>query len=437
MAFPDLRTHRFLTLCLAAPFAAWCAKPLPSPTKRFEAALHRLGLYESKLLPTGCLSWKSTPFGKDSLRFDPVIAPKKTCEDLRAKDSWILPLDGTEPLLVAGSDQGLRVSLEEIEELAESDPAELEDHGVRAGRESEPGPFVGTTEEDGNMIDVILAGGGGAIRKTRAVKIVGISRNWTYFDPWEHITHGEVSSFQGDLPPRREGPTDSATVFELRLDGLRMGGTVLSPVGIRPNTGLEAFPDSVWKDSLVAPLGKALCALAPDRSVRIVVHPDLPFSLLSGVLRTAAGAGRTEVQLAIGPLAPFAVELLQRRPGGRLPTTWLAHSCDSAGSDVLASVGPDSTVVWKDLVAGRPKYQGLVVGASDTLTPKESDSLGGIIRSALGKPGGRWMGVLVEPEVRISRLGQVATLVPKGRRIALYGAFRGRTRLAAACPDRR
>lgn len=50
--------------------------------------------------PMRCVDWRTTPVGKDSVRFIPSVAAIHECRLLRIQDEWIVPRAGGEPVFV-------------------------------------------------------------------------------------------------------------------------------------------------------------------------------------------------------------------------------------------------------------------------------------------------------------------------------------------------
>ncbi|MBK9576217.1 MAG: hypothetical protein IPK50_23850 [Fibrobacterota bacterium] len=411
-------------LLLLTECPAWSAKPVLDPAGKFQSLLKQAGIYESRLLPKGCLTWKQTPLGKDSVRLDPILAKKSACAHLRAEDSWIMPLDGTSPVLLGGSGHDLRIPLDLV--VTSGQPSVLE------GKEPIPGQF----KEDTAFVDVILAGGGGSrrIQMTRNVVRIAQSASWGYINAWKKITRGETTRL---FKKAINFPSDSSNPrlnLKVLPDGIWFDATLRVPLLRDPSTGREHLPDSAWKDSLIGPLVSESCNFRPGAAIGIEIDPDVEFSLLASVLRTLVSTGHQEAHLTIAGRPGFEVELMQPQSGQWGVLSWPSHSCDSAGTDLLLSTSVENTNLWWDLLANRTKLFAEQRSELDTLTPSELSKLSKALQSAASRfPTGRWIGIQLEPDVRVSRLAQLASIVPSGRRIALYGTFRNNTRLTWAC----
>jgi hypothetical protein len=113
---------------------------------RFEAALRERGLYVSAEFPNGCLSWKGVP-KRDSVVFHPVLSSDTRCQGIApVQETWIVR-KGEEPLLIAGLG---RV------------PLRMVMFGKHSGRPSDGLLGEAVDGSQPNMLDVILAGGGGS-----------------------------------------------------------------------------------------------------------------------------------------------------------------------------------------------------------------------------------------------------------------------------------
>jgi TonB family protein len=121
--------------------------------------LRDAGLYQPPEIPTGCLDWSGVPKG-DSVLFRPVMSRTGTCAKLDpVEDVWIVPRDGATAFLVDGAD---RTDLKSLTGAKGSGRAAL-DKLEAMNADMLEGEDVDPSEP--NMIDVILAGGGGSIKK--------------------------------------------------------------------------------------------------------------------------------------------------------------------------------------------------------------------------------------------------------------------------------
>ncbi len=159
-----LRSLTFLVCAGASCLSAAKSSATESVKPRFVAMLRHAGLYLPPEVPAGCLDWSGAPKG-DSVLFRPVMSGKSSCSGLdRVEDVWIVPRDVSTAFLVDGADRSDLRSLTGTKggnglALLEKLTAETmsQDGDQLLAEDVDP--------SDVNMIDVILAGGGGAIKK--------------------------------------------------------------------------------------------------------------------------------------------------------------------------------------------------------------------------------------------------------------------------------
>lgn len=202
-----LRSLAFLLLAGAAGLSAADPDKTGSATSGIIdrlSAKHRLvdllegaGLYRSPEFPSGCLEWSDSPKG-DSLLFRPVMSSKPACSGLGlVEDVWILPPDGATAFLVDGDHRTDLQFLTRPENGRPGDGRALELLEKLQGDLLE-GEDVDPSEP--NMIDVILAGGGGSIKK----------REHVYPEPQR--TPGAQAGFGMGEGGKRQGQTTPAAV---------------------------------------------------------------------------------------------------------------------------------------------------------------------------------------------------------------------------------
>lgn len=164
MTSVHLRSLTFL-VCAGATLVS-AAKPAvtESVKPRFVAMLRDAGLYLPPEVPAGCLDWSGAPKG-DSVLFRPLMSGKSSCSGLdRVEDVWIVHRDAATAFLVDGADRTDLRSLTGAK--GGSGVALLET--LTAETMSRDGDQLLAEDVDPsepNMIDVILAGGGGSIKK--------------------------------------------------------------------------------------------------------------------------------------------------------------------------------------------------------------------------------------------------------------------------------
>jgi len=139
-----------LALILAASqgFAApQGAKMVESSRKTLLAAFRVRELYAAPEYPKGCLQWMGSPKG-DSVLFVPQLSKAARCAEAPAvEEKWMV----TKPNKVFLVEEGGRVTLESFLPIQDG---------------SGDGTAVSTDESQENTIDVILAGGGGSLKKS-------------------------------------------------------------------------------------------------------------------------------------------------------------------------------------------------------------------------------------------------------------------------------
>jgi len=151
MSRPVLRSFVFALSAAGAILAGSKPVSTESVKGRLVALLRESGLYQPPEIPAGCLDWSGARKG-DSVLFRPVLSRKSACAGVEpVEQSWIVPRGGATAFLVDGADRTDIRSLTGATIEDPDDADELEGEDVDAS--------------DANTIDVILAGGGGSIKK--------------------------------------------------------------------------------------------------------------------------------------------------------------------------------------------------------------------------------------------------------------------------------
>jgi len=126
----------------------------------FQNALESHGLYEGEDFPRGCLDWSGSPKG-DSVLYAAKLLNQPRCKGIApVKDRWIMDRENVSVWLIAGPSGTQRLAIGDVAA------------GGREGSvfgEDETEALLGTSVDarDENVIDVILAGGGGSFKKAR------------------------------------------------------------------------------------------------------------------------------------------------------------------------------------------------------------------------------------------------------------------------------
>lgn len=126
----------------------------------FQNALESHGLYEGEDFPRGCLDWSGTPKG-DSVLYAAKLLNQPRCKGIApVKDRWIMDRENVSVWLIAGPSGTQRLAIGDVAA------------GGREGNvfgEDETEALLGTSVDtrDENVIDAILAGGGGSFKKAR------------------------------------------------------------------------------------------------------------------------------------------------------------------------------------------------------------------------------------------------------------------------------
>lgn len=126
----------------------------------FLHALESHGLYQGEDFPRGCLDWSGTPKG-DSVLYAAKLLNQPRCKGIApVKDRWIMDRENVSVWLIAGPSGTQRLAIGDVAA------------GGREGNvigEDETEALLGTSVDtrDENVIDAILAGGGGSFKKAR------------------------------------------------------------------------------------------------------------------------------------------------------------------------------------------------------------------------------------------------------------------------------
>jgi len=127
-------------------------------TSSFKARLAHARLYRAPEFPEGCLDWTMSPKGSDSVWMFPKVASTKACRGVHVDDRWILSRSGGEPFLVSGPHDEERTELSMLTSVPD------EETGSDAAPDEAPVESV-KGDDDENVVDAILAGGGGSLKK--------------------------------------------------------------------------------------------------------------------------------------------------------------------------------------------------------------------------------------------------------------------------------
>lgn len=150
--------------CLVTLVGLFCLAPAETISDNkalastFKAHLARARLYRAPEFPEGCLDWTLSPKGSDSVWMLPKVASAKACRGVHVDDRWILSRSGGEPFLVSGPHDEERTELSMLTSIPDGE--------IKSDTLPTETPFESLQEnDDENVIDAIVGGGGGSLKK--------------------------------------------------------------------------------------------------------------------------------------------------------------------------------------------------------------------------------------------------------------------------------